>query len=271
MASLALGLLAVGLLFSVGMPQAPHWLTASALTFAFAALLWAAVQGTRDRRRFEAALAEHSAADAVLAERLAIARDIHDIVSNGMGLVTLRASVASRLAERDPAGAPEALRDIERVSRATTVELRRMLHVLRGDSEPTLEPAPTLSGIPALIDLARTAGLDVDYAAEGAEAHSEGVALTAHRLVQEGLGNAARHAGPTQVDVTLAREGQDLHVSVVDCGPRGPWMPRPGAGHGLIGLTERVASIGGTLEFGSFGRGWRLDARLPDPAELTGG
>lgn len=267
LASVALVLALAAVLLAVGVPDAPPWMTVLALAAGAGAVVWALRQSGRDRRRFEVALQQQAAEQAVAAERLAIARDLHDIVSHGLGLITLRASVATRLTDRDPATGPTALRDIERVSRATMTELRRMLHVLRGTGDAPREPTPGLEAIPELLGRARAAGLDVRWSGEGVWSNSNGVALTAYRVVQEGLSNVARHAGQTTVDVRLNHTGDTLKVRVSDAGRAAHWTPRPGANHGLLGLRERLGALGGTLEAGPCGPGWLLAASLPDPPE----
>ncbi|MFT3876252.1 MAG: histidine kinase [Propioniciclava sp.] len=267
-ASVALVLTLAAVLLAVGMPDAPPWGTVLALSVGAGAVLWALRQSWHDRRRFEEALQRQAADQAVAAERLAIARDLHDLVSHGLGLITLRASVATRLADRDPATAPDALRDIERVSRATTTEMRRMLHVLRGTGDAPREPTPGLEAIPELLSRARAAGLDVRWTGEDVRSNSDGVALTAYRVVQEGLSNVARHAGQTQADVSLRHTGTTLEVRVSDAGRSAHWTPRPGANHGLLGLRERAGALGGTVEAGPRGDGWLLTAFLPDPSEV---
>lgn len=258
---LLLGLAGIG----VGPSPAEYLAAVLAGLVACAVAAWALWQARRDRVAYERRLAEQAAASAVTEERLRIARDLHDIVSHGLGTVTMRAAVAGRLGARpdaDPADLLQALADVEDTSRATTVELRRMLLALRG--EPVLAPAPGLADVASLVDRVRSAGADVRCDVT-TRAHSEGAGLTAYRVVAEGLANVARHAGPAAVRVRVHRDGEDLLVSVSDDGPRGGWSPHPGAGQGLRGLSERVGVLGGDLQAGPSGPGWTLTARLPDP------
>jgi integral membrane sensor signal transduction histidine kinase len=223
---------------------------------------WAA---KRSGRRQAEQLRSQQIAAAVTTERLTIARDLHDLVSHGIGLITVRASVARNVDAEDPERLVAALYDIEQASRATTLELRRMLQVLRSDQDAPLSPSPGDPNWDGLLESAERAGLHVKMSNDGVTPNSEGVALAIHRILQEGLANAARHAGPTSVHVELARRGEVLHLAVTDSGPVPGWRSRPGAGSGLIGLRERVAALGGNLRHHRSPDGFRLEAELPDP------
>ena len=224
---------------------------------------WAA---KRSGRRQAEQLRSQQIAAAVTTERLTIARDLHDLVSHGIGLITVRAAVARNVDAEDPERLVTALCDIEQASRATTLELRRMLQVLRSDRDAPLSPTnpgdPDWSG---LLEAAERAGLHVTMSDGGGTPNSEGVALAIHRILQEGLANAARHAGPTSVRIELTRRGEVLHLAVTDAGPAPGWRSRPGAGSGLIGLRERVTALGGNLRHHRSPGGFRLEAELPDP------
>ncbi|WP_341716195.1 histidine kinase [Micromonospora sp. FIMYZ51] len=234
---------------------------------AVAASVWALVRARRQHRRYEDRLTAWAAERAATAERLRIARELHDLVSHGLGLVTVRAATAARLT--GPAGETErltALADIARVSRETTAELRRMLDVLRS---PTGEPAPlrpidTLDALPTILREANDAGLAGTLDVREVGAVSPGVQLAVCAVVREGLNNAARHAGPTRVWVSVARDGDAVVVGVRDDGPRDGWRSSPGAGRGLDGLRERVSTFGGKVSARPAGPGWHLTARLPD-------
>ena len=223
---------------------------------------WAA---KRSGRRQAEQLRSQQIATAVTMERLTIARDLHDLVSHGIGLITVRAAVARNVDAEDPERLVAALCDIEQASRATTLELRRMLQVLRSDQDAPLSPSPGNPDWDGLLNSAEQAGLHVKMSTGGATPNSEGVALAIHRILKEGLANAARHAGPTSVRVELTRRGEVLHLAVTDSGPVPGWRSRPGAGSGLIGLRERVAALGGNLRHRRSPEGFRLEAELPDP------
>jgi signal transduction histidine kinase len=204
----------------------------------------------------------------VAQERLRIARDLHDLSSHGIGLITVRASSTGFLEGPDAAAEREqALQDIERVSRQTMTELRRMLALLRApdDVSAPLRPADTLATLPAILTEAERHGLITrfDGSVPDAADLSQDVQLTACAVVREGLANALRHAGPTTVAVTVVHDEDGLTVGVRDDGPRPGWQAEPGAGHGLTGLRERLATHGGSLIGSSDGAGFHLRARIP--------
>ncbi|MEU4692570.1 sensor histidine kinase [Actinoplanes sp. NPDC023714] len=231
---------------------------------AVAVVLWAVRRWRADRADYERRLTEWAAAEAVLAERLRIARDLHDLVSHGLGLITVRAAATRHL----PASSEvrDALDDIEETSRHATGELRRMLTVLRDPSEAgPRTPLEDLHALPEIVRAAEAAGLRPRLAADPLGVVTQGVQVAVCKTVREALSNAARHAGPTSVDVRLCRDGPFVVVSVADDGPAaGGWHAVPGAGHGLSGLRERIDSLGGTLTAGPSGDGFRLTARIPD-------
>ncbi|MBQ1027026.1 sensor histidine kinase [Micromonospora sp. C95] len=235
-------------------------------TTAVAALLWAVIGARQQRRVYEDRLTAWAAERAAAAERLRIARELHDLVSHGLGLVTVRAATAARVT--GSAGEAEraaALSDIEQVGRETTAELRRMLDVLRA---PGAEPAPlrppdTLDALPEIVRSTTAAGTAATVEVRKVGEVPPGVQLAVCAIVREGLSNTARHAGPTCVHVTVDRDGDAIVVEVRDTGPSPGWRPRPGAGHGLDGLRERVSMLDGALRAGPAGPGFQLTARLP--------
>lgn len=228
---------------------------------------WAVQRLREERSTHEAASAEWAASRAVLTERLAIARDLHDLVSHGLGLITVRAAAAKHVNATDPDANDllEALDDVETISRQATSELRYMLRTLRESADPApLRPADTLATMPEIVDAARRAGLTVEVHSTPLPSVSAGVQVALCAVVREGLANTARHAGATEVQVSLSLECGGVNVSVVDAGPTRPWHVAPGSGHGLVGLRERITSLGGTLDAGPHGTGYRLEATLPD-------
>ena len=199
----------------------------------------------------------------MLAERLRLAGDLHDIVSHGLGLITVRAA-AARLSG-DAAEAGQALADIETAGRDATAELRRMLTVLRtaGDAGPRL-PVEDLGALPGIVSGAATAGVRARLRIDPVGTVSRGVQATVCRTVREALHNVARHVGPSDVRVHVYRDGGTVVTTVHDGGPDGPWPSAPGAGHGLAVLRERVAALGGTVHAGAAERGFRVVAVIPD-------
>jgi signal transduction histidine kinase len=209
------------------------------------------------------ALAQHAVAD----ERRRIARELHDVVAHHISVIGVLATGARRVLHRRPDDADEALETIADTSGTTLREMRRLLDVLRADDDPytQLTPQPGLTGIEALVDQVREAGLATRLQVEGTPVPLEaGVALAVYRIVQEALTNALKHAAATQATVRLHFDPAGLTVQVSDDG-HGPF-PHSGAGvgHGLVGMRERVALYGGTLRTGHRpGGGFMVDARLP--------
>ncbi|MEV0609606.1 histidine kinase [Polymorphospora rubra] len=237
--------------------------------------VWAVVRLRVERAAHEVAVARWETEQAVLAERLRLARDLHDLVSHGLGMITVRAATAAHLHARKPdeGALLAAIEDVEAISRTATVELRRMLDALRevGD-EPARHPTDTLAALPEIVDGARRAGLAVDLHQEELGPVSPGAQVAICRVVREGLANSVRYAGSTNVDVRLARTRAAVCVTIDDDGPSRGWAVRPGAGHGLIGLRERVTSLGGTLTAGPRAKehgdspGFRLEVTIPEGA-----
>ena len=236
-------------------------LTAVAMT------AWTVVRARQQRLEHEARLTSWAAEHAAHHERLRIARELHDIVSHGLGVIILRAVSAQRVrGERREAERDQALTDIEHAGREAVAELRRMLTVLRDSDERDvpLRPVQSLSDIPAVVDAARAAGLQPRLTVADLGEVSPGVQAAACAIVREAIANTARYAGPTGVDIALWRDGGTIVVTVEDDGPRAPWQATRGAGHGLAGLRERVDALGGDLDATPAGTGFRLIARLPD-------
>lgn len=238
---------------------------------AVVAAVWAVRRSRADRSAYEARLTAWAASEAVLAERLRIARDLHDIVSHGLGLITVRAAATRHLPKSAEVAA--ALTDIEDASRHATAELRRMLTVLR---EPVLRepggaglraPLDGIDDLPRIVDGAAVAGLRTRLAVDPLGEVSQGVQVAVCSIVREALSNAARYAGPTDARVRVHRDGRYVVVAVTDAGPgEDGWHASPGAGHGLAGLRERVASLDGTLTAEPVDAGFRVTARIPDDA-----
>ncbi len=223
---------------------------------------------SRQRRAYENELVEWSAAQAVAAERMRIARELHDLASHGLGTVTVRAA-AGRLT-----GAVEGylstLEDIEEVSRQATLELRRMLRLLRDSAgDPAdFQPVEDLDSLPEILADAEARGQQVTADIAKIDNLSAGAQLAICAVVREGLMNVSQHAGNTKVHVSIARVRGEIRVEIVDAGSCGGWRPAPGAGYGLIGLRERIAVLGGSVETGVREVGFALTARIPGEENL---
>jgi signal transduction histidine kinase len=236
-----------------------------------------------DRRVYAARLEERTAEleqareelarRAVAEERLRLARELHDVVAHSMSVIAVQSGVGAHVAESRPEEVGKALAAIEATSRATLEELRRLLGVLRQDSESqaSLAPVPGLADLEGLLAEVAKAGLAVRLRVEGTpSALPAGVDLSAYRIVQEALTNVVKHAGPAQAQVTIGYRDRDVTVEVTDDG-RGAAAPAGdggGTGHGLVGMRERVAAFAGDLETGPRpGGGFRVAARLPLAAD----
>jgi len=203
---------------------------------------------------------------AVDAERLRIARELHDVVAHTMATINVQAGVAAHVIDRQPDQAAHALEVIKQASKEGLRELRGILNVLRqADELDERSPAPRLAQLDVLVENATRAGLPTSVTVHGqARTLTPTVDLTAYRIVQESLTNALRYAGPTTARVTLSYTDADLHVEVLD-GGRGRADRTPeGAGHGIAGMRERAEAVGGTLIAGPGPEGgFRVHARLP--------
>ena len=203
------------------------------------------------------------AAEAAAEERRRIARELHDIVSHSLGVVVLQAGAAERVLDRDPARARDVLQSIRATGQEAIGEMGTLLGLLDGSPHPSRKPQPSLTDLDGLVSRMRDAGLSVDLAIEGQPRPlPAALELSAFRVVQEGLTNALKHAGPAQVRAVL-RYGEDrLQVDVTDDGAAG----ENGAGtrRGLAGLRERVEVFGGRLEAGPQAHGgWGLHVTFP--------
>jgi signal transduction histidine kinase len=214
-----------------------------------------------------AALEGQLAREAELAaaqERTRIARELHDVVAHGLSMMVVQAEAAEEMLAHDPAAAEKPIRRIQDTGRQSLAEMRRLLGVLRaaGVDAATTAPQPSLQRLPDLMREASGGGLAVDVEVTGTPVELPlGVELTAYRLVQEALTNTRRHAGAAHARVRLTYADGALLVEVTDDG-RGPAGGRPG--HGLIGMRERTALYGGTLETGPGpDGGFRVAAVLP--------
>jgi signal transduction histidine kinase len=220
----------------------------------------------------------------VAEERGRIARELHDVVAHSVSVMVVQAGAARRTLAASPEQAATALGQIELTGRQALVELRRLLGLLRDDEagDADLAPQPSLAHLESLAAAAREAGLPVEVAVEGEpQPLPAGVDLSAYRIVQEALTNSLKHSGPGRARILVRYGVHDLRLEIRDDGPAGngqrkgqasafgrqpadsPRRERR-AGHGLIGMRERVALFGGTLETGSLpGGGYRVAARLP--------
>jgi signal transduction histidine kinase len=208
------------------------------------------------------AAAEERAAE--LAVRNRLARELHDSVGHALSAVSLQAAAARRVLDGDPAFAREALAAIEATARDAVAELDGVLGLLREDDVASAAPAPTLADLDALLDRTRAAGLAVAAEVTGVARVPGVVSREAYRIVQEGLTNAARHAGrgPVRLRLTADRDA-GLTITLENPLPPAAAPARPGGGSGLRGVAQRAAVLGGDAHWQAADGVWRLVARLP--------
>lgn len=239
-------------------------LTSFAVPWLAGTLRWRFLHGRRAEERAEVLVRE-----SVEAERLRLARELHDVVSHNVGMIAVQASAGDVLLDRDPEQARQSLRAIEAGARDALVELRRMLGLLRGDDKQALLAEPGLAGLDPLLSRVRAAGVAIELSTDGERrALSRPANLAAYRVVQEALTNVLKHAGPCTVTVRLRYEPCALYIDINDNG-RGPESGAAAlgvgvGGYGLTGVAERLAALGGQFDSGPGDpRGFRLSARLP--------
>lgn len=238
-----------------------------ALTVVVACLVGDSARQARDHADESRAQA---ATQAVTAERLRIARELHDMVAHSIGVIALQAGAARRVIDTQPDRARDALGAVETASRETLSGLRRMLGALRQaertGGSPERAEAPGLADVDTLARTTAAAGVRVDlrWSGERRPLPPE-VDLSGYRIIQESVANVVRHAGTSACQVSIDCQDEELSIEVVDGGPGHASAEEPG--YGLVGMRERVALLRG--EFSAAPRpegGFRVAARLPVPA-----
>jgi len=252
------------------------------VVLALVVLFGAAFRGRREARSQlveQASLTEEERARrTLLEERNRIARELHDVVAHHMSVISIQAQVAPHLVENPSDELKENLAGIRQNALEALTELRRVLGVLRsenpedpyglgapGTGSAPHAPQPTLDRLDALIENTRAAGLDVTSEVSGeARPLAPGVELSAYRIIQEALSNALRHAPGSTVHVEVTHLPNGLQLGVTNSRPRQPAQPSPGTGHGLLGMRERAAMLGGHLSATrTFQGGFAIVAFLP--------
>ncbi|MFP5072906.1 sensor histidine kinase [Pseudonocardia nantongensis] len=208
------------------------------------------------------------------AERTRLARELHDSVGHALTVSTMQAGAAAEVLATDPAFVRRALEAIAETGRGALDDLDHVLGLLREDDDAP-EPVRDLGSLESLLDSARTAGLDLRSEVDSAAGVPAAVSREVYRLVQEGLTNALRHAGPGPVELRLRRTGAGLDLWIANACGRAARGAR--GGRGLAGARERAALLGGTLGAGPDGDRWVLHAGFPaepatpiDPADPPG-
>jgi signal transduction histidine kinase len=269
------------------------------------AAMWFVGAGVRERRRYQAGLAEQEAQrqraqaergrHALQEERVRIARELHDVLAHSLSVVTVQAGVGRKVGAARPEEALRALRSVEQASRGALDELRHVLCLLRIDDDPretpavefdtsmsaggpAFAPAPGLGDLGNLASMVRSAGIPVRVDLTGdATTVPPAAALTAYRIVQEALTNVVRHAPGAEAVARVGIEPAGVRIRVTDTG-RDPWIRTDGdaahdktGGHGIAGMRERAVIFGGTLEAGPLaGGGFQVAAFLPAAPAVAG-
>ncbi|MBT0773814.1 sensor histidine kinase [Kineosporia sp. J2-2] len=216
---------------------------------------------------------DESARRAVLAERVRIARELHDVVAHHVSLMGVQAGAARRVLDRDPELTRRTLGVIEESGRSAVEEMRRLLVVLRDpddsptvdDEKPGVPPSPGTDALPQLLESAASPGLATHFTVVGTPVPlTAAVSVSLYRIAQEALTNALKHAGASRIDARLRYLAEAVELELVDDG-RGAGLPgSQGSGLGQVGMRERVDLHGGTLDIGRRPEGgYRVRARLP--------
>ncbi len=258
---------------------ASSWIS-TVLTVTVAWLAGENLRSRRARRRDELEEAHRQVAQkadearrAITAERLRIARDLHDVVAHSMSVIAVQAGVAHHVIEERPEIARDALGSIEVTAREGLVEMRRLLGLLRSEGDTTddsgMAPAEGLRDVDRLLAHFRDAGVRVEVAGLGRVGDlPPALDITAYRIVQEGLTNVLRHGGPVAY-LRMERSPTELRLEIRDDG-RASAAATPGSGHGLTGIHERAALFGGTVHAEQQAEGgFRLTVELPIDASVV--
>jgi signal transduction histidine kinase len=211
-----------------------------------------------------------AAEQTTLAERLRIARELHDIVAHSIGVIAIQAGAGHRVFDASPAEARDALAAIEATSRETLAGLRRMMSGLReaepgsGPGQAPLDPAPGLADLERLAAVTLEAGVRVDVDWPGSrEPLPADIDLSAFRIIQEAVTNVVRHAGTGHCQVRIGQQDGELSIEVTDSGRGGE---PSGTGYGITGMKERATLLGGDFSAGPRpDGGFRVAVRLPVP------
>ena len=233
-------------------------------------IAWLIGHSIRQAQAHAELLRAQAAAQTVMAERLRIARELHDIVAHSIGIIAIQAGAGHRVFDARPDQARDALAAIEATSRETLSGLRRMMTGLRhaepepGPEQAPLGPAPGLADLEQIAAMTLDAGVQVDVDWRGSrEPLPADIDLSAFRIIQEAVTNVVRHASTGQCRVLIEQQDGQLSIEVTDSGRGGRVA---GTGYGITGMRERAALLGGDFSAGPRpGGGFRVAARLPLP------
>ncbi|MBQ1124937.1 sensor histidine kinase [Streptomyces sp. B15] len=256
----------------------PQFAVASAVLLVAAG----AVRAWRQERRHvvasETVKEQERAQRTVLEERATIARELHDVVAHHMSVIAIQAEAAPYRVDQTPPELATSFATIRENAVAALTELRRILGVVRsGDPDPFAEtdpeaPQPTLADLDTLLESVCSTGLDAEAVVTGAvRPLPQGVELSAYRLVQEALSNVLRHSPGASARVEVAYVLGGLGLRIVNGSPDRPATPSPGAGHGVLGMRERVQVLGGEMTAGpTDDGGYEVAAFLPVHTPASG-
>ena len=243
--------------------------------YPFVLVAWGAGVGVRNLRmragRLEdrvgilARERDQKAREAAAHERARIARELHDVVAHSVSTMVLQTSGARQVLRSYTDEADDAMRSVEVTGRQALRELRRMLGILRTDETPSLDPQPGVADIESLVAGMRDAGLPVELKISGTRlALAPGFDLAAYRIVQEALTNVLKHAGRVDTSVAVSFGAEELELVIHNAGPLAQSAMSGGdPGHGLIGMRERAALYGGSVQASSQDGGFTVHAHLP--------
>ncbi|MGD0272819.1 MAG: sensor histidine kinase [Gaiellaceae bacterium] len=239
----------------------------------FAAAAWILGDNLRTKRAYYRELEERAerlererednVRRAAAEEQARIARELHDVIAHSVSVMVVQAAAAGDVFEKHPERAREALRSIEESGRSALTELRRLLGIVRTREQGRLEPQPGLGALADLLEQVRGTGLEVELELEGDLGElPTGIDLSAYRIVQEALTNTLKHARAGRARIRISRRVGELALEIVDDGA-GP-DEQAADGHGLVGMQERAALLGGVLEAGPApDGGFAIKARFP--------
>ena len=213
--------------------------------------------------RYRDRVRAHELEEAKMRERERLARDLHDTVAHHVSAIAIRAQAGLVMSSADPGAAIDALRVVEAEASRALSEMRSMVRLLRRDAE--LAPTPRIADLRAI---ASSEGPAIDVSLSGdLDDVSGSVSAAIYRLAQESITNARRHArGATRIEVGVSIDDTSVHLRVTDDGD--PARPSDSPGYGLIGMSERAESLGGTCSAGpNAERGWTVTAVLPRKGE----
>jgi signal transduction histidine kinase len=202
---------------------------------------------------------------AIAEERARIARELHDILGHSVSVMVIQAGAAAGAVGEDDDVVRRALETIRSTGAQSLGEVRRVVALLRDDEGTILQPLPGVADLSALIAQAQADGIRVEFSEQGDQTPvGTGQGLAVYRIVQEALTNVRKHAADAPARVDISYRPTEIEVTVTDSG--GIHAQPGSAGHGLIGMRERVAVYGGSIEIGPDAGGWRVHAVIPAAA-----